>query len=262
MVALKSLIRARLNQAVRSLPNPHKVGLRCLLYHSIVADERQDPGQMTTPLRLFKEQMAYLAGNGYQVISCTELVRRIERGEMSPHKTVALSFDDGEVGLHEFAMPVLQEYRFPATVFLIAEAPGGRHLTWEQARQMRSSGLVEFGCHSGTHRHLRGLSDEDLTRETAGAKRRIEEALGCEVSLFAYPFGSYGTWDRRVLRALKGAGFKGAFTSVVGLNALRTDYYLLRRNRVSWLEEIAQFQCLLEGAGDWYAWVQRIQGMG
>lgn len=261
MLALKNSLRWQVNQAVQGLlPHPLK-GFRCLLYHSVTAEEDRDPGQKKTPLALFEQQMAFLTEEGYRVISCVELVRQVRAGVPLPLKTVSLSFDDGEAGLCERVLPVLCRHRFPATVFSMAEIPGGPYLTWDQAREMQASGLVEFGCHGATHRSLCGLSEPELIRETQEAKKSMEQALGREIPLFAYPYGSYGTWDLRALGALREAGFEGAFTSVFGRNTARTNPYLLRRVRVSWFDSLPQFRRLLEGAGDWYAGVQRIQGV-
>lgn len=261
MIALRSLWRRRVNQALRPLCLCPPSGIRCLVYHILTPQEDRDPGQMKIPLQLFESHLAYLSENGYRVISCSELVRRVRSVQPAPAKTVAISFDDGEASLHSLAFPILRKYRFPATVFCVAEAQGETTLTWQQARHMRESGLVEFGCHGATHRRLRGLSDRELVRETACARDRMESELGCKISLFAYPYGAYGAWDNRLVRALREAGFEGAFTSVFGVNTSRTNPYLLRRCRVSWLDCIAEFRALLEGAGDWYVWVQRAQGM-
>lgn len=260
VVAFKSALRRQVNRAVRSfLPHPGR-GLRCLLYHAITAEECRDPGQENTPIELFERQMVLLAEEGFRVISCAELVSRVRAGDPLPAKTVSISFDDGKASVREWALPVLRRHGFPATLFSMAEMQGGPYLTWEQAREMRAGGLVEFGCHGATHRRLSGLSEAERMRETLQAKERMEKALGFRVSLFAYPYGSYGTWDPPTLRALREAGFEGAFTSVFGLNTPRTDPYLLRRVRVSWFDSIPQFRSMLQGAGDWYAWVQRAQG--
>ena len=258
---LKSLGRRRLNRMARFfLPSPRK-GWRCLLYHVVAPGECRDAGQMQTPLALFERQMTYFSENGYRVIRCLELVQKIREGAPPPPKTVAISFDDGDAGLFEHAFPVLQRYGFPATVFLIARAEGRSTLRWDQVREMRQGGLIEFGCHGMTHRRLKGLSGSDLIQETKGAKQDLEDALGFEVPLFAYPFGAYDSWDPSAAWAVAQAGFLGAFTSVYGVNRPRTDPYLLRRTRVSWLDSFPHFRWLLEGAGDWYSWVQRTQGL-
>ena len=230
------------------------------MYHSIVPEVGEDPGQKTTPVSLFEEQMAFLAGNGYRVVPAEEIARRLARGEPFEPKTVALTFDDGFSDNHDLAFPVLRKYRFPAAIFLVADAvEGGDHLTWSQAREMQASGLVQFGCHGATHRKLAGLPGRALREETEGARRMIQDRLGAEVPLFAYPFGSYRSWDRAVRAAVERAGFLAAFTAIFGFNTASSDRFLLRRSRVSWRDEIPEFRRLLGGAYDWYALAQWVQ---
>jgi peptidoglycan/xylan/chitin deacetylase (PgdA/CDA1 family) len=259
MKMLKSLWRRRLNRVSRLfLPAPRK-GWRCLLYHVVAPSECRDVGQMQTPAALFEQQMTYLAENGYRVIRCGELVEKVREGVPPDPKTVAISFDDGDAGLADQAFPILERRGFPATVFLISRPDGRSVLSADQIRRARQGGLIEFGCHGRTHRRLKGLSPSDLAQETQGAKRELEDSLGLKLPLFAYPFGAYDSWDLAAARALAQAGFFGAFTSIYGVNRPRTDPYLLRRTRVSWLDSLPHFGWLLEGAGDWYAWVQRAQ---
>jgi len=271
---LKIRAKRGLSRAVQAVAAPTSAaGVRCLTYHSIVPDARDDPEQLTTPLGLFDEQIAFLAANGYYVEAASQVVARLARGESPAPKTVTLAFDDGFADSYHLALPVLEKYRFPATVFLVtaaldgerAPAPGfrdGEWLTWAQAREMQAGGLIDFGCHSATHRKLRGLGAEALRAETEGAKRRLENGLGRAVELFAYPFGSYGSWDAAARRAVERAGFLGAFTTVFGVNTPSTDRFLLRRSRISWCDEIPEFARMLRGAYDWYAFAQLLQATG
>jgi len=245
--------------------------VRCLMYHSIVPDFCDDPAQMTTPVGLFRDQMAFLAVNGYRVADATEVVEQLRKRNPIPPKTVVITFDDGYVDNLHLALPVLQAHGFPATVFLVTAALDGRlehvqtgwgaeYLRWEQALEMLATGLIGIGCHSATHRKLRGLESEMLRAETQEAKRRLEERLGRPVELFAYPFGAYDSWDSRVRAAVELAGFSGAFTTIFGANPAGTDCLLLKRSRVSWCEGVREFDLLLRGGYDWYSMVQWCQG--
>lgn len=261
MADLKNSLKRSLGSASRLLFRPPAQAVRCLMYHAIVRNGPLDPGQQNTPLKLFEEQLAFLAENDYRVIAGSRLVSGILRGEPFPPKSVCLTFDDGDRSLYELAFPVLERFRVPATAFLIAEPVGKEaRVTWDEVRGMQSTPWLEIGCHSLTHRVLKGLPPDDLSRQTAGAKRRMEDHLRKPVPLFAYPFGSFGSWDRKTLSAVEQAGFQGAFTSVFGLTTARAHPFLLRRCRVSWRQEIPDFRMLLEGAYDWYAGVQRLQG--
>lgn len=263
MPRLKYPLKKSLVRLAHHLPRCRSQGIRCLLYHRITPAGPGDPAQQTVPLPLFKAQMSFLSENGYRVIPCSEALNLLGRKEPPPPKGVCLTFDDGDPSVERLALPVLAEHRFPATVFLVAGREGGRdHLTREEARRLIASGWVEPGCHSLTHERLKGLPPGELDRQTVQAKKSLEEGLGRTVPLFAYPFGSFGTWDRRTMTALKRAGFQGAFTSVFGVNTDRTPPFLLRRCRVSWQQEIPEFRLLLEGAYDWYSWAQRLQALG
>ena len=261
-------LMGRMHQRV--WPSADRPGMRGLAYHSIVRHAGQDPQQMTTPLDLFEEQMVFLASHGYHVERAVVVVERLRRGEPLPPRTIVLTFDDGFTDAYHLILPVLDRYQFPATCFVMPVALDGEHrtlsdgwegayLTWEQARALKASGLVDIGCHGATHRNLRGLPPEVLAEEIDEAKRWLERGLDCAVSLFAYPFGSYGAWDEHVRSAVDRAGFVGAFTSIAGLNTSASDPLLLRRCRVSWCDEIPEFARLLDGAYDWYATVQRWQ---
>jgi peptidoglycan/xylan/chitin deacetylase (PgdA/CDA1 family) len=215
---------------------------------------------MKTPVGLFEEQMAFLVENGYRVEDSREVVRQLREGEPLNPKTVILTFDDGFEDAYTLALPVLRKYRFPATLFLIGCTSSKKgHLSVGQLKEMRREGLLQFGCHGLTHRRLRGLSEEDLREETLGARRRLEDALGDPIELFAYPFGSYGSWGRAARVAVERAGFLGGFTSVFGAISGSSDRFLLRRSRVSWCNRVADFDRLLKGGYDWYAFLQRLQ---
>jgi peptidoglycan/xylan/chitin deacetylase (PgdA/CDA1 family) len=239
-------------------------GMRCLMYHSVVASERYDASQMTVSTRRLADQLALLRDEGFRVEDAGKAVADLNAGN---DRSVAITFDDGFSDNCSLALPVLERYGFPVTVFLVADAlvgrirplPGSRYLDVRQAREMLETGLVRFGCHGATHRRLRGMSSSDLKRETADAKHRIEDALGTPVTLFAYPYGAPDSFDRQVRTAVSGAGFVAAFTSIVGTNKPAQDRFLLLRTRVSWAETLPSFSHLMRGSYDWYAGVQWLQ---
>jgi peptidoglycan/xylan/chitin deacetylase (PgdA/CDA1 family) len=241
-------------------------GMRCLLYHHVTGGEDHDPGELTVSVRLFERQCAYLRDKGYRVTGAAEAVTMLRSGA-DLARSVVLTFDDGYVDTHTNAVPILERFRFPATVFVVADAmvdgatpvAGKKYFNVAAAREIVAGGLVTIGCHSATHANLRGLSDDALRRETVGAKQRIEDALGVPVRLFAYPFGSYDAWDRRVRDAVQAAGFEAAFTSISSPNGGGEDPFLLRRYRVSWAEELPYFSRMLTGGYDWHAGWQKLR---
>ncbi|EHS3676245.1 polysaccharide deacetylase family protein, partial [Escherichia coli] len=148
--------------------------LPVLMYHHI----SNNPGLVTLSLRTFREQMQWLAENGWKTVSAAEMEFFYCGGKL-PRKSVMLTFDDGYLDNWFYAFPVLQAFGLRAHIFLVTgligdgparqhEESGGRHmfshrecetliaqgraddvmLRWSEVREMSRSGLVEFHLHT------------------------------------------------------------------------------------------------------------------
>ncbi|HET9530422.1 MAG TPA: polysaccharide deacetylase family protein [Blastocatellia bacterium] len=106
-----------------------------------------------------------------------------------------------------------------------APPPEYRPVTWEQAREMDSSGL-EVASHTVSHPILTNAADEQLARELSESKARLEGMLGHQVGSFCYPNGGH---DGRVRRAVERAGYRCAVTTLPGFNDRQSDPLALRR---------------------------------
>jgi peptidoglycan/xylan/chitin deacetylase (PgdA/CDA1 family) len=126
------------------------------------------------------------------------------------HPEVQLTFDDGNVSDVEIALPLLLARDLTARFFVLAgrlEEEG--FLAPDDIRELLRRGM-QLGSHGLSHRDWRTLNDAELTRELTDARRDLETVAGgtlCEVSC---PFGSY---DRRVLRHIREAGYERVYTS-------------------------------------------------
>jgi peptidoglycan/xylan/chitin deacetylase (PgdA/CDA1 family) len=134
-----------------------------------------------------------------------------------PRRQVRLTFDDGNRSDIKHALPALARHERQATFFVPAgelDKPG--RLAREHVSRLRAAGM-EIGSHGLHHRDWRRLSDEALERELAGSRSLLAGILDGEVREAACPFGS----DRRVLRALREAGYSRVYTSDGGPAAER-----------------------------------------
>jgi peptidoglycan/xylan/chitin deacetylase (PgdA/CDA1 family) len=136
-------------------------------------------------------------------ITVTGLTRLTQPGEDLDNPTVALTFDDGFDDFYEQALPVLSEYRFTATVFVVsgycgrtndwpgqAREAGGRALmSWSRIAELRRAG-IELGAHTVNHPRLPALGWETARREVLDSKKEIEDRIGAPVKSFAYPYGA------------------------------------------------------------------------
>ncbi|MDA8079484.1 MAG: polysaccharide deacetylase family protein [Nitrospiraceae bacterium] len=209
-----------------------------LMYHNICVPP-QDAGLRSlyvTP-RMFRYQMWYLRAAGFRVAPLEVVADFAEAG--GTEKIIALTFDDGFEDFFHNAYPVLREYGYPSTVFIVSDRVGGenrwdagsvgvrkRLLTWEQINELKNNN-VTFGSHTRTHPFLSRLVDEQIAEEVAGSKRTIEERLNLPADTFCYPYGDY---DSRVAEAVRNAGYRCAVTTKRG-RVLRGDsLFELRRS--------------------------------
>ena len=92
--------------------------LLILCYHGISIDEEHEwaPGLFMSA-DIFESRLERLRLGGYRVLPLGEAVARLAAGTLPP-RSVAITFDDGNVDFHRQAWPLLQEYGVPATVYL------------------------------------------------------------------------------------------------------------------------------------------------
>lgn len=65
----------------------------------------------------FRKRMKAIYEGGYRVLPSGEALRRSREGSLPP-KSLTLTFDDGELDFYTHAFPILEEFGFPATVYL------------------------------------------------------------------------------------------------------------------------------------------------
>lgn len=86
-------------------------------------------------------------------------------------------------------------------------------LTPAMIREMRDSGLVEFGAHSATHSRLGRLTDAEAREEIVRSKSDCQSLVGREIRHFAYPFGDAGAAGDREAAICAELGFSSAVTT-------------------------------------------------
>ncbi|MFF3301835.1 polysaccharide deacetylase family protein [Streptomyces sp. NPDC002908] len=181
-----------------------------LTYHS-VSDPADDPYGITVSARRLDEQLTWLRRRGLTGVGVSALLRDRAAGGRG---LVGLTFDDGYADFLDEAFPVLLAHGCTATVFVLPGRPGGSNtwdplgprrplLTEEGIRTVAAAGM-EVGSHGLLHRDLTELSDDELRGETLGSREALARITGEAPAGFCYP---YGTADRRVLGAVRDAGY-------------------------------------------------------
>jgi poly-beta-1,6-N-acetyl-D-glucosamine N-deacetylase len=119
-------------------------------------------------------QFSWLREHNYHAISLDDVIAAKQGKKPLPENAVLLTFDDGYKSTFTHVFPLLQQYQYPAVVALVGkwlEIPKGKKvqygskdirpreffMSWDEARTMADSGLVEFASHSyDLHRGVLG----------------------------------------------------------------------------------------------------------
>uniref|UniRef100_UPI003F598232 poly-beta-1,6-N-acetyl-D-glucosamine N-deacetylase PgaB n=1 Tax=Stenotrophomonas cyclobalanopsidis TaxID=2771362 RepID=UPI003F598232 len=164
-------------------------GLLVLSYHDIRDDVREkgDADAYAVSTQNFAAHLDWLSAHGYHPISLSQLIKA-SRGEAQlPPRPVLLTFDDGLRSVYSRVYPLLRAYNYPALVAVITDyvdmAPGRTidygyrafghddFLTWDQLREMQSSGLIELASHTDNQHH--GVQSNPQGNQTPAVITRI-----------------------------------------------------------------------------------------
>lgn len=174
----------------------------------------------------FEQQMAFLAEAGFHSISLQQLHAWSQSGATPPPNPVVITFDDGFVGNHRYAFPILKKFGFSATFFVVTNRMGDSYMMdWAQLREMHAGGMA-IESHTANHPLLSTLTEERTREELAGSKRAIEDKLGSRVNFLSLPNGDSNPFYVSVARA---SGYTGGCGSQFGFNARSTDNFFWHR---------------------------------
>lgn len=227
-------------------------GVRILAYHGI---ETPPSSPFSVTVENFEAQMAFLATQ-FNVVELAT-IPRWRRGEYQSDKPmVALTFDDGFTNNLQFAAPILQRYRLPATFFIIAGKLDGRDrrfMTADEARDLENMAQFTLGSHTLNHRSVAQIDDAGRELEIGGSKTQLEMILNKPIDCFCYPYGTFNDFDDKSVAALADCGYVLACTSINGINLPGTDLFRLRRTKIEWSDDMKTFKRLAAGAMDgWF----------
>lgn len=205
-----------------------------LMYHYISelppnADQLR--AGLTVHPQQFREHLEYLRTAGYSAVSLYEIYLALTQGYRLPPNPIALTFDDGYSDHLYAAMPLLREYGFKGTFFIItgfADELRNGYLNWEQVQQLTANGM-EVAAHSKTHPDLRGRNHDFLVYEILGSLESIKVNVSLPQVAFAYPMGRY---DDAALSVLKQTDTLLAVTTEHGATHTTDGRYEMRRLRI------------------------------
>lgn len=90
-----------------------------LAYHGITRKKYKTPPWILITEESFEKQIKYVSRR-YKVIPLEQAVNAFVSDGHLPKNTAVITFDDGYRNNYKFALPVLQKYKVPATIFMTA----------------------------------------------------------------------------------------------------------------------------------------------
>ncbi len=230
-----------------------------LLYHSIAPQTEGKTWPWSMHPDAFATHLEYLYLHGYIGITISQLIRALQGSPAwLPERVIAITFDDGYVDFYNNALPLLQRYNFPATLYittgyigqtsrwLAGENEGDRPMmTWNQIRQAVELG-IEIGAHTQSHPQLDILRSNIAYQEIHGSKSELEQKLGLPVDSFAYPHGYYSRKTRALVRK---AGFTSACAVKNGLSSIDDDPWALARIMLLGDTDLSRLVRMMDGQG-------------
>lgn len=122
-----------------------------------------------------------------------------------------------------------------------------RMLSWDEARQMVSDGLVTLYPHSVTHPILSRCSDDKVAREITDSCATLERETGRTPTVFAYPNGRPQDFDARAQDVLRKRGVRWALSTTPGFADRHCDSMALPRLPVGSDSSFGYFRLMVSG---------------
>lgn len=181
-----------------------------ILQYHFFGDEH--PASTTVSMDVFRRHLQIIRETGCSVWPLGKIVEYLEKGKELPDMCVAISIDDAYRSVYNRALPVLEEFGYPAALFIptgaVDEGLAG-YMSWDQIRDAMKRG-IEPASHGHRHiymlRRLEGESEKEwerrIKKDIMLSLRRMKEELNTEVELFAYPYGEYSSGLKKIVAGL------------------------------------------------------------
>jgi len=174
-----------------------------LVYHTISAPVEPMLADADISPARFEQQLRWLA-RWRRVVPLEATLAPARR------RLVALTFDDGYRDNLTVALPLLEKYRMPMTIFVTAGFVGREgYLSADELRELSQHRLVTVGAHGLWHRHFNELSYADARFELVESRRLLSDITGKNVDLLAWP---YGECNRELEKLSAKTGYRASWS--------------------------------------------------
>lgn len=227
-----------------------------LMYHGLLTEAENKVYRNNSSIisvENFKEQMQFLAKNGYHTVTVDEMNAFIAGKIQLPRKSVMIQFDDGLRSVYRYAFPVMQAHGLHGVANIITSRIDKENkVNWNpdtnqyMNHEMLNAISSVFDLESHTNKsHYLHYGKSRLMFQTSefilGDLLISREKLSRfnNATLLAYPFGQF---DSRVIKLAKESGFSMAFTTNEGYVKSWDSPYRLNRIAIHPKTSISEFK--------------------
>ncbi len=234
-----------------------------LIYHRVGA---RTPSPVDIPLSAFVDHLDWLLA--HRTISDLDaaLDGLTVAGPDQPGgpPAVTLTFDDGTVDWPVVVLPALVQRGVPATFYVSTDfvergasfPDEGRPVSWDGLAAMVSTGLVEIGSHTHTHRVLAHTTAREAQDELDRSIGLVEDRLGVACRHFAYPKAVAPSAAAEVVVRRR---FASAVLAGNRVNHPGADPFRLGRHALTRSDGIAAFTAKATGGGRLEGWGREVR---
>jgi peptidoglycan/xylan/chitin deacetylase (PgdA/CDA1 family) len=258
---------------------------RILVYHRISNMPKEKWIELDNVLpNAFRQQMRCLKEGGYNVITLSDLCQLLDNRKPFPPRTVVLTFDDGYANNLYIVYPIMRDFGFLPTVFVVSDYVGANRpfewLRWDTGSQLAreqcdmiwrpldrgelaalaKEGAV-IGSHGKTHSRQSTQNIRDFQSELRESRQALGEILGKPVDHFSYPFGltkESRKASREFAECVQTAGYVSACTGLTGAVKPYSNRFVLNRISIYGQDHLIDFKAKVSGAYDWFGYLQRL----
>lgn len=186
-----------------------------LVYHTISAPLEPLPADIDISRERFTRQLQWLS-------RWRRVARLDETLSGASRRLVAITFDDGYRDNLTVALPLLEKFGLPMTLFVTAGFVGREgYLAKEELREISRHPLVTIGAHGLWHRNFNSLTANEARVELTESRRLLAGITGKTVDLLAWPYGECNA-ELELLSAA--CGYRASWSVWKGTNSAHSRW--------------------------------------
>lgn len=230
--------------------NVNSYQIPVLMYHQVMYDEDYVEEVDTIKYSTLKKHFDYFKEHDIEPISMDDFYCwKVGKCKMKGKKVV-LTFDDGFYSFKYIVEPLLKEYNYRATNFVIGEVTGettpkydpNQYGTLGKDEIRNHSKYVEYGSHTyGMHKYIDGKR-----RITIMSKKEMQKDIDKmkEIKDFKYMSYPFNTDNKEYIKLLKKNDYRLAFRNEAEKATRRDEDFRMPRINVN--EDYEEFKSIFE----------------